>query len=134
MGWQDWFDQARADKVVSGDHEIYLYREGGVRFRNSEHCITLIGEFEDASGELGKKWLLFPNPRHVVFLPSIPCWDDGETIDESTFELILRRVSEALSNANQAMVYSKSNEVYEKARMDWLTYGQSLPSELNDEK
>ena len=82
-----------------------------------------MSEIVDESDQFGKKWMVFPRVSIVVYLPTSLKWDDGVLIDAAAAPNVVRRISEAIARAGESARTEISDEVYEKARQDFETFG-----------
>ncbi len=121
--WQDLFDKKPGRVIESGGFSVCLYSQGNLRYSEGERSITLLTEIVDETDQLGRKWLIFPNVRIIVYLPVSLKWDDGAPVDSAATPIVTSRIMEAIASAVEQARMEVSDEVYQQAEKDFASFG-----------
>jgi hypothetical protein len=121
--WQDLFD-TKPGRVIEGTgFSVRLYSQGNLRYSEGERSITLLTEIVDESDQPGRKWLIFPTVRIVVYLPALLKWDDGAAVETAATSVVISRILEAIAAAGESARTEVSDEVYQQAEKDFEKFG-----------
>jgi hypothetical protein len=121
--WQDLFDKPPGRVNQGSGFSVCLYSQGNLRYSEGERSITLLTEIIDESDQLGRKWLIFPRVRIIVYLPESLKWDDGAPVDSAAAPIVTSRIMEAIANAGESARTEVSDEVYRRAENDFANFG-----------
>src|SRR5437764_14637392 len=95
--WQDLFDKKPGRVIEDSGFSVCLYSQGNLRYSEGERSITLLTEIVDESDQLGRKWLILPRVRTIVYLPVSLKWDDGAPVDSAATPIVTSRIMEAIA-------------------------------------
>jgi hypothetical protein len=119
--WQDLFDRKTGRVIEGNGFSVCLYSEGNLRYSESERSITLLTEIVDERD--GRKWLIFPKVRVVMYLPTSLRWDDGVQVEPAAAPVVISRILEAITTAGESARTEVSDEVYQQAQRDFENFG-----------
>lgn len=123
MRWQNLVDDKPARTVRGDGFEVRLYNPANLRYSEAGRTLTLLTEVVDESEIHGRKWLVLPNVRVLVYVPSVLKWDDDTPITQVAASVVLDRIGNALKSAGERYRINVRDEVYEQAERDWHDFG-----------
>ena len=94
-----------------------------LRYEESGHVLTLLGQMKDKTEQVGRTWLFFRTMTQVVYLPSQPCWDSGDTLAPDYAASIQCNIRVALSKLGEKCLFETSDAVYSQAAEDFDHFG-----------
>ena len=121
--WQDLFDKKPGRVVKGSGFSVCLYSQGNLRYSEGERSITILTEIVDESDQVGRKWLIFPGVKSIVYLPVSLKWDDGAPVELAATPIVTSRIMEAFASAGEPARTEVSDEVYQQAEKDFANFG-----------
>ena len=121
--WQDLFDKKPGRVIEGSGFSVCLYSQGNLRYSEGERSITLLTEIVDESDQVGRRWLIFPRVKTIVYLPISLKWDDGTPVDLAATPIVTSRIMEAIASAGEPARTEASDEVYQQAEKDFASFG-----------
>jgi len=121
--WQYLFDNQPGRVIEGAGFSVHLYSQGNLRYSEGERSITLLTEIVDETDQLGRRWLIFPSVRIVVYVPTSLKWDDGAAVETAATLVVISRIMEAIAAAGESARTELSDRVYEQAEKDFENFG-----------
>jgi hypothetical protein len=93
MKWQGFLDRFPF-KLIRGEgfSVKFFHPSGFVRYIEKDREITLYSTKADETEQRGRRWLFLPTLATILYIPSVPRWDDGTSLDQGQFSVVLDRL------------------------------------------